>query len=715
MNRIVVGISSFLLSTTIVSAQRVFNPQNARDGETVEYCHQHTRLNELQQSNPAAYQQIMNDQVALEQRTKNYVEAKSGTVYTIPIVFHVLHNGGTENISDEQIYDAVAILNRDYRLLNSDANNVHPDFQGMPTDAEIEFKLATIAPNGVCFKGITRTQSALTSSGDDGDAQLQAIFDGNDVYQGTWAHNRYLNVVIARDIGGAAGYTQYPNNWGGAFSNSIWILHNYVGSIGTGGAGTSRALTHEVGHWLNLAHTWGNSNQPGLASNCSIDDGVTDTPNTVGVTSCNLNENTCGPRANVENQMDYSYCSKMFTAGQVTRMRAAITSATGGRSNIWTTANLNAVGAVANPALCKADFNVDKRVVCQGEAVQFTDASYNTVSGWSWTFQGGTPATSSSENPSITYNTPGTYQVSLTASNGGSTQMETKTAYITVLPEGSGLPFYEGFEDYTNIAGAQGQWFVDNGGVNGGGFEITNTAGNSGVKSVKVNNFPQTGAYITELMSSNVDLSTGTLNDVTLSFRYAYRKKVSNNQEYLKVYFSADCGETWGTPKKTLNASIMSNTVLTTAFTPTSADWKTVHIPFNNNSFSQFLVENFRYKFAFEANGGNNFYLDDINIYKGPESDDIVLGLEDKGSFSEIALFPNPNDGEVNVSFSLETAQKVTLIVMDVSGKELKSTVINGNTGDNVVLLDNSDFASGVYFVQLKTASSNKTLQFVKK
>ncbi len=160
---------------------------------------------------------------------------------------------------------------------------------------------------------------------------------------------------------------------------------------------------------------------------------------------------------------------------------------------------------------------------------------------------------------------------------------------------------------------------------------------------------------------------------------------------------------------------MMSNLVVTSSWTPTAADWKTVHIPFSGNSFSQYMVENFRYKFAFEANGGNNFYLDDINIYNGPESDDIVLGLEDKGSLSEITLFPNPNDGEVNISFALENAQKVTLVVMDVSGKELKSTVINGNTGDNVILLDNSNFASGVYFVQLKTESSNKTLQFVKK
>ncbi len=89
-------------------------------------------------------------------------------MYVIPVVFHVLHNGGAENISVAQIHDAVDILNRDYRLLNSDANNVQATFQGMPADIEIEFVLATKAPNGQCFSGITRTQNALTNDGSSG-------------------------------------------------------------------------------------------------------------------------------------------------------------------------------------------------------------------------------------------------------------------------------------------------------------------------------------------------------------------------------------------------------------------------------------------------------------------------------------------------------------------------------------------------------------------
>ena len=126
--------------------------------------------------------------------------AQKATIYTIPVVFHVLHFGGVENISDEQILNELFILNRDYRKQNADTANVHPDFQGMPADIEV----------GQCFSGITRTFSPMSFQGADGGAQVDAIVAGNNVYNGQWAGNKYLNIFICGDIGGAAGYTYKP-------------------------------------------------------------------------------------------------------------------------------------------------------------------------------------------------------------------------------------------------------------------------------------------------------------------------------------------------------------------------------------------------------------------------------------------------------------------------------------------------------------------------
>jgi PKD repeat protein len=714
-----------LLSPILSNAQKsTFDASNARDGETVEYCIQHKKHNALM-NNPAYVQTFIEDEI-IRQKESNGVVPK-GTIYKIPVVFHVLHNNGIENISDEQIYDALEIINRDYRLLNNDANNVQADFDGVvtqgtfepqPSDVEIEFVLATKAPNGTCFKGITRTSSSLSYNGANGDNQVDAIVAGNDVFNGQWPGNKYMNVFICGDIGGAAGYTTKPSNWSGtSMYNGIWVLHNYVGSIGTSSVGTSRTLTHEAGHWLNLDHTWGGNNNPGNTTSCSSDDAVQDTPNCIGVTSCALNSNTCTSdnnyfgfaiRDNVENYMDYSYCSKMFTQGQVNRMRAAIVSSVGGRSNLWTAANLNATGATGALTLCKAEFTSNKTSVCVGDQVEFFDDTYNAVTGWSWSFPSGTPATSTDQNPVVTYNTPGVYEVTLTATNGSLSDTEIKTAYIRVLPAATGLPFFEGFENYTSLNNLT-NWEVYNPN-NNNAFAITNATSHSGAQCVKLANYGQTGANSDELIASAVDLSGVASNGgvVTLSFRYAYRKKISSDIEWLKVFITNDCGSSW-VQRKTLSGSQLSSQVATTAWTPSSAaDWTTVHMV---NVTSDYWVDNFRYKFEFEGNNGNNFYLDDINIYLGAPSNDIVLGLSEAGEIADLSVFPNPTDEDLNITFSSPVAQQATLTVRDIAGKLLQQNTVNAASGSNLVMLGMDSLAAGTYFVTVNLGENQKTLQ----
>src|SRR3989338_5544855 len=259
-----------------------FDPSNARDGENVEYCVSHKKHAALM-SDPEALSSFQQDEMIRQQEA--LLPVPKATIYYIPVVFHLLHNGGSEQISDAQILSALDILNRDYRLQNSDANSVHPDFTGLPADVEIEFRLATKAPNGTCFSGITHTQSSASLNGNNGGTQVNAIIAGNDVYNGEWMGNKYMNIFICGDIGGAAGYTFTPSNFiGTGMDNGIWVLHNYTGSIGTSSENTSRTLTHEAGHWLNLQHVWGPNNNPGNASSCNDDDYVNDTPNCIGVT-----------------------------------------------------------------------------------------------------------------------------------------------------------------------------------------------------------------------------------------------------------------------------------------------------------------------------------------------------------------------------------------------------------------------------------------------
>lgn len=670
------------------------------------WCGTAHRMNELR-ANPKSAAVLQHDDEIRAHEALNQAVQK-GTIYKIPVVFHVLHSNGPENVDESQIFNALDVINRDFRLQNADTADVIPEFKPVMGDAEIEFVLATKDPAGNCFRGYTRTESALTFDGQDGMAQVNAIRNGNDVYQGNWPSNKYLNVFVIADAGGAGGYTNYPNNWGGTdMSNGIWILHTQFGEIGTSSLSGGRSLTHECGHWLNLMHTWGNSNNPGLASNCNEDDQVNDTPLCLGATGgCPVTSNGCGPVANVQNYMDYALsCQSMFTAGQVTRMRTAIVSSVGGRNNLWTQQNLLETGADGVTYLCQADFTVDKKSICAGETVQFSDVSFNVVNGWSWSFPGGSPATSTAQNPSVTYSAPGLYEVTLTATDGTTNDTETKTAFIRVVPASMQIPFLETFENYTTLNNIN-EWEVNN--IQGNTFELETTTGHTGTQCAKLRNYNQAPGSTDELVSMPVDLSS--VSQLTLSFRYAYKRRNSNDDDWFRVLVTNDCGDNW-TIRKTLHGAQLSSLMQTGTYLPSSqSDWTTVHM---TNITSSYWVDNFRYKFTFEGGGGNNFYLDNINIYAASPSDDLIVGLEENSSLGIFNVYPNPATSELNVQFESSINQVLEMEIVDVTGKTLQQNLIQANTGNNVIVVDTEKFSSGVYFIKMHSGSINQTVQFI--
>lgn len=698
---------SFITLSILFSFLGFSQNTNKRLGEDLEYCRQHKIL-EQNLKDPVFKAQFELDQQVLKDMEKSLVSNPSktrGTIYTIPIVFHVIHQGGAENISREQIENAVAILNEDYRLLNKDAADVHSDFKDLPADCEIQFKLATKDPVGNCFGGITRTYSTTVTT--DGYDQVAVIKAGNDVYRGEWPGNKYLNVIVTTDVGGAAGYTNYPYGSGKSMTNGIFIVHTYIGGIGTSSEVKSTALTHEVGHWLNLPHTWGSTNDPGLPDNCNTDDGVDDTPNTVGVTYCNLNENTCGVRANVENYMDYSYCSKMFTPGQALRMRAALESSVGGRKNIWTSSNLTATGA--NTAfLCSADFSSNVSQTCEGGVISFVDESINTPISWKWSFPGGTPSTSTERNPSITYDKAGTYDVSLIVSDGVSSKSIAKQGVVTVFNQRKELPFLEGFEDIYQLSDNP-FWEVYNPDVNAK-FEVFTGAAHTGNKCVKLGNYGQSGTNTDELISGALDLSgVKSQSAITLTYRFAYRKKSSSVSEVLRLSLSSDCGSSWNS-RRTLTGSNLSSIIDSSDWTPSSAsNWTTVHI---TNITSAYWNANTRMKFTFEGNGGNNIYLDDINVYESGPTDILVAGVQENESLSSFSVYPNPADEELTISFELEKNQDVAYRIVDIYGREIYSSNVQGNAGANWIIFPTKELAKGSYFIQMNVNSNRNSKQF---
>jgi hypothetical protein len=306
----------------------------------------------------------------------------------------------------------------------------------------------------------------------------------------------------------------------------------------------------------------------------------------------------------------------------------------------------------------------------------------------------------------VTYTTPGTYNVTLQVSDGTNSVTETKNAFITVLPESAPVPFIEGFEDVASLPSAN--WFVANPGGNAA-FQITSNAGHTGTKSARLGNYGgQPAGNMDELISAPFDLSTIT-DGMTMSFRYAYRKRAAGNEEWLRVFVSSNCGETWA-QRRTIKGDNLSPLVETTSWTPTSQeDWVTIHM---TNITSTFWVDNVRFKFQFESDGGNNFYLDDINIYPGDPQN---LSVEENNMFTDFNIYPNPTEGELNIQFTTENSATYSIELLNMLGQVVETSLIKANAGNNLVMMGTEHLRSGVYMLRMNTGNAQIIRQVIVK
>jgi ABC-type taurine transport system substrate-binding protein len=256
--------------------------------------------------------QIETQALEYARRARAQQTLRSGIAH-IPVVVHVVWNTAAENISDAQIQSQIDVLNRDFRKLNPDVSQVPAVWQGLVADAEVDFHLAPQDPSGNSTNGITRTQTTSTSFIDD-DRVKSAATGGAD----PWPSDKYLNIWVCLLGGGLLGYAQFPG--GPAATDGVVITHTGFGTNGTAAApfNLGRSATHEIGHWLNLLHIWGDD-----GTGCSGSDQVSDTPNQAGpnfgvptfphVTCSN------GPNGDMfVNYMDYvdDNAMVMFTNGQ---------------------------------------------------------------------------------------------------------------------------------------------------------------------------------------------------------------------------------------------------------------------------------------------------------------------------------------------------------------------------------------------------------------
>lgn len=256
-----------------------------------------------------------NNRRAIELKTRSMTRtlrfgARKETI-TIPVVVHVLYNTDGQNITDEQINSQIDVLNKDYRAQNDDKDKVPNVFKPSIADTNIEFKLADITR--------THTDRTIFDPYDETEPMKFTSKGGQDA----WSRDKYLNLWICLLDGGVLGYAQFPG--GPAETDGVVITYTAFGTTGTAAEpfNKGRTATHEIGHWLNLRHIWGDS----PCGNDFVDDTPTqkdhnfECPKFPHVT-CNN-----GPNGDMfMNYMDYTNdaCMYMFSQGQSLRMEAAL-------------------------------------------------------------------------------------------------------------------------------------------------------------------------------------------------------------------------------------------------------------------------------------------------------------------------------------------------------------------------------------------------------
>jgi PKD repeat protein len=689
------------------------------------------------EQNPAAYDAAKaafeaNFRTYVAENAKNQNRTKAAPKYIIPVVFHVFHNNGSENLTDAQIASIITNLNKYYSGDPSVVGGVRPIFKDIIAQTNFEFRLAKLDPNGNCTNGIVRVQTQQTYKATQEIKKLS-----------TWDTKRYLNIWSAANIysGGSqvGGYAQFP--YGDNSATTDGLLIDAQQSL------AGNTVSHEIGHCMGLMHPF----QGSESDSCTDGDGVFDTPPTWFISSsggrvisrgdhcADATFNTCSTdnpdlpdqQENIMDYFDGSCSGVMFTLGQLERMQYCLTNY---RHELWQDANLVRTG-VNDGYTCTskpiANFYMvtPGPKVCVGSNLSVRDDSYNgSVTTYDWQLgDGAVPATATTKTVTYNYSTPGWKTVTLTSTGPDGTSTITKKNFIYVEADGertklsSGVVFADW--DYINDYQAKG-WYFDNE-VPANWVRTTN-AFYDGNHSLMLNTPKLQQIFSYSLVSPTFDL-TGATNPY-ITFKYAFAanflggsKETNDTRDGMQVFVSYDCGKNWqqkyvlqGAEGTTANLE-KANPLTTTG----SATQRTVPFtPVNQSQWGQMVsvsggsigtgaqLASVKFKISFTYRGGNNFYLDRLAV--GASG---TTGLNNLTAADvNLSVKPNPFNSTATIEYDLLEPEFVTVSLYDIVGKEI-AVLHKGNqsTGNKAITIskDELGLTSGMYFVRTTLGNSS--------
>ena len=650
---------------------------------------------------------------------ENQSSALKQIVVTVPVVVHVVYNNSAQNIPDNQIFSQIDVLNEDFRKLNADASLIPAIWQSVAADVEIEFCLATRDPNGNPTNGITRTATSTTSFGTNNNIKFNAT-GGKDI----WNRNEYLNIWVGNLSGGLLGYAQFPG--GNAATDGIVCHYLAFGRIGTlyTNYNKGRTATHEIGHWLNLRHIWGDD-----GNGCSGTDFVGDTPNQTGNNCCCptfplLDACTpTSPGVMFMNYMDYTYdnCMYMFTNGQGQRMLAALN---GSRAGLLASQGcvpilaldagiLNIISPLGTSCLTTINPQVELRnfgnTTLTGVNIHY-QLNSGPVSVYNWTGSLSTGSSVIVNLPSQTV-TAGTHTfTAYTSQPNGSTDgysaNDSETITFTILsPVASQtIPFFQGFDASTFPPAG---WILQNSDNNNTWERVTNANGfGTSTACARMDHY----SGVVNISGQSDYLYTPAINfsaetpPLSMEFSVAYARYNSIYKDSLFVLVSEDCGQTWfRIYSKGNNPTLATAPDNTTGFVPTAAQWRKETINIDTYAGKPNV------KFAFQAKSGwgNYCYVDDINIYKQQVLPIELLSFTAKAEENSVLLNWTTATEKDNEKFILEKSKDGT------NFSELAQLAGSGNSlvAINYQYRDDSPY-SGVNYYKLFQKDSDGKLNF---
>ena len=694
--------------------------------------------------------------------------------YDIPIVVHVIHDYGQEWLSDDVIFQDLVQWNIVYAKQNADTADVIAPFKKWIGNPHIRLHLATKDRFGNPTKGITRHRSYLTY-GDNDQAKLD-----------DWPNTSYVNIWFVAALSATGGispaaYAYFPSTGEALpFWDGVICLSSY--------AVTDKTINHEMGHVMSLLHVWGNNNN---ATEGTCADGgtdyVDDTPPTIGHLDCtNVNDTECATgyyviypsvnnpgtdslvdypdTTNVQNIMDYSYCSKMFTKGQVVRMHQALWSSTASRNNLYSPFNLSITGALdpmpdLEPIPEFAATNSSSSISAPpmyfvgtsnhpNAKIKFINKSWNdTVSFVHWQFSNGAAIADTTihgtVNNAVTnkFSQPGWLTVTMTVTdtsgqsvgraNNQTTTTFPNTVFVADSTGTDGNGYYQEFNPSGDVAkwptfnyyNNEFKWTIDSTHGYWDHYCMKYTGFDTRIDPVdNVYNFTGSpGGDFDDLFSIPMDLSSFADGaPCYLNFMYSGASRSTNTldvNDSMLIQSSVDGGNTWTTISTMKKNTLENKGSLSLAYAPsTPEDWAPMAISLpqdGRNLRGGYTVFRFRYFPGNSAesglSSGNNFYLDRINFSSFPAEVNNVMPVD-----MQVTVVPNPTQGNAYVVVNNKNATSAKVIVSDLTGKVVfETTQALGSTGAKIEIPQSTILTKGMYLVQTVTGNNTNTNKLV--